>query len=53
MQSANGGAHSGNGYRNRKETRVQILDEVVCIPLCAKTLRKNMNSTILTPAMGK
>ena len=34
-------------------TRVQILDETVCISLSTNTLRKGMNPIILPPAMGK
>ena len=34
-------------------TRVQILDEIVCISLKAHTLGKGMNPIILHSAMGK
>ena len=33
--------------------RVQVLDKAVCISHGAKTLRKGMNPSILSPAMGK
>ena len=34
-------------------TRVQILDETLCILHGANTLRKGMNVTILPPDIGK
>ena len=34
-------------------TQVQILDEAVCISLCADTLRKGMNPFVLLPSIGK
>ena len=34
-------------------TRVQILDETVCISHSTKNLGKGMNPIILPPAMGK
>ena len=33
-------------------TRVQTLDEAVCISLCANALRKGMNLSVLTPSYG-
>ena len=42
-----------NGYRRRKWTRVQILDETDCISHSTNTLGKGMNPIILPPAMGK
>ena len=42
-----------HGYRHRKRTRVQILDETDCISHCTNTLGKGMNPIILPPAMGK
>ena len=35
------------------DTWIQILDEAVCISHNVNTLAKSMNTTILTPAMGK
>ena len=34
-------------------TRVQIVDEAVCISLCTNTLKKGMNSSALLSAVGK
>ena len=34
-------------------TRVQVLDEVVCLSHCVNTLRESMNPTTLPPAMRK
>ena len=34
-------------------TRVQFLDEAVCVSLQAYELEKNMNSSFLSPATGK
>ena len=34
-------------------TRVQILDEIVCISLCTYILGEGIDSIILPPAMGK
>ena len=34
-------------------TQIKILDETVCISHSANTLRKGMNETILSPAIGK
>ena len=42
-----------NGYRRRKWTRVQILDEADGISLTTNTVWKGMNPIILSPAMGK
>ena len=42
-----------NGYRRRKWTRVQTLDEADCISHRTNTLGKGMNPSILPPAMGK
>ena len=42
-----------NGYRRRKWTRVQILDETDCISHSTNTLGKGMNPIILPPAMDK
>ena len=42
-----------NGYRRRKWTRVQILDETDCISHSTNTLGKGMNLIILPPVMGK
>ncbi len=36
-----------------KETRVQYLEEAVCISHCANTLGKGMNPAILAPAINK
>ena len=35
------------------ETKVQILDEAVCISQCANALRKGMNPSVLFPTRGK
>ena len=42
-----------NGYSQSKWTRVQILNETVCISHSANILGKGMNPTILPPAIGK
>ena len=42
-----------NGYRRRKWTQVQILDETDYISHSTNTLEKDMNPIILPPAMGK
>ena len=42
-----------NGYRRRKWTRVQILDESDCISPSTNTIGKGMNPIILPSAMGK
>ena len=34
-------------------TRVQILDEAVCISLCANSLEKSMNPCVFSPAISK
>ncbi len=34
-------------------TRVQILDEVVCVSLHVNALRKGMNKSVLYPTLGK
>ena len=34
-------------------TPVQILDETVCISLCANALGKSMNQSVLFPALSK
>ena len=34
-------------------TQVQILEEIVCISLCANALWKGMNPSVLPLAMGK
>ena len=44
------------GYRNKKVgtvIRVQILNEAICISHRTNTLRKDMNLTVLSQAMGK
>ena len=48
-----GGAPWCNGYRRRKCTRVQILDETDFISHSTNTLEKAMNPIILPPVMGK
>ena len=45
-----------NGYRRKKMntvTRVQILDEIVCVSRGINTIGKSVNPTILHPPMGK
>ena len=34
-------------------TQIQILDEAVCISLCTNPLGKDMNPSVLSPAIGK
>ena len=41
--------NTGNGHGKASSN----LDQAVCISHCIKTLGKNMNTTILPPAIGK
>ena len=36
-----------------KVVRIQIMDEAVCIPVCANTLGKSMNLSLLPPTIGE